>query len=74
MIHEMSSGTEGKAHEMFNYVRHMEFLYEKFAKHMAMFTGQKEKKVKEDMKIDYYMSAEEARKYGLIDAVQSKRE
>jgi ATP-dependent Clp protease protease subunit len=74
MIHEMSSGTEGKAHEMFNYVKHMEFLYEKFAKHMAQFTGQKEKKVKEDMKIDYYMSAEEAKNYGLIDAVQSKRE
>jgi ATP-dependent Clp protease protease subunit len=74
MIHEMSSGTEGKAHEMFNYVKHMEFLYEKFSKHMAQFTGQKEKKVKEDMKIDYYMSAEEAKNYGLIDAVQLKRE
>jgi len=74
MIHEMSSGTEGKAHEMFNYLKHMEFLYNKFAHHMSMLTGQKEKKIREDMKVDFYMSADEAVAYGLIDAVQSKRE
>jgi ATP-dependent Clp protease protease subunit len=74
MIHEMSSGTEGKAHEMFNYLKHMEFLYNKFAKHMSVLTGQKEKKIREDMKVDFYMSAEEAVAYGLIDAVQTKRE
>lgn len=74
MIHEISSGTEGKAHEMFNYVKHMEFLYNKFAKHMAGLTGQKEKKIREDMKVDFYMSADEAVEYGLIDAVQTKRE
>jgi len=74
MIHEMSSGTEGKAHEMFNYLKHMEFLYNKFAHHMSMLTGQKEKKIREDMKVDFYMSADEAVTYGLIDSVQSKRE
>jgi ATP-dependent Clp protease protease subunit len=74
MIHEMSSGTEGKAHEMFNYLKHMEFLYNKFAHHMSILTGQKEKKIREDMKVDFYMSADEAVEYGLIDAVQSKRE
>lgn len=74
MIHEMSSGTEGKAHEMFNYLKHMEFLYNKFAHHMSMLTGQKEKKIREDMKVDFYMSAEEAVAYGLIDSVQTKRE
>jgi ATP-dependent Clp protease protease subunit len=74
MIHEMSSGIEGKANEMFNYIKHMESLYDKFAKHMSIFTGQKEKKIREDMKIDYYMSAEEAVKYGLIDSVQTHRE
>lgn len=74
MIHEISSGIEGKAHEVFNYVKHMEQLYDKFAKYMSKFTGQKEKKIREDMKIDFYMSAEEAVAYGLIDAVQTKRE
>jgi ATP-dependent Clp protease protease subunit len=73
MIHEISSGTEGKAHEMFNYVKHLEASYEKFAKYMSKFTGQKLTKVKDDMKIDYYMSSEEAKNYGLIDEVQYNR-
>jgi len=69
----MSSGTEGKAHDMFNFVKHLEGLYAKFAQNMSKFTGQKLTKIKEDMKIDYFMSAEEAKKYGLIDEVQYSR-
>jgi ATP-dependent Clp protease protease subunit len=74
MIHEISSGTSGKAQEMFNYLDHMKALYKKFAEHMSKFTGQKLDKIKKDMTIDYYMSAEEAKKYGLIDEVQYRRE
>ena len=74
MIHEISSGTSGKAQEMFNYLDHMKSLYKKFAEHMSKFTGQKLDKIKKDMTIDYYMSAEEAKKYGLIDEVQYRRE
>ena len=74
MIHEISAGTSGKAQEMFNYLDHMKLLYKKFADHMAKFTGQKLDKIKKDMTIDYYMSAEEAKKYGLIDEVQYRRE
>ena len=73
MIHELSSGNEGKAHEIFSHTEHLKVLWEKMAKHYVGFTGQKLAKIKKDMHIDYYMSAEEALEYGLIDEVHEHR-
>ncbi len=73
MIHELSTGTEGKANQIRNYVKHMEYLWEKMAKHYVKYTGQKLSKIKRDMEIDYFMSADEAQKYGLIDEVHERR-
>jgi len=73
MIHELSSGSEGKFHDMeisFNQVKH---LYEKMAKYYVKFTGKTLKRIKQDMKKDFYMTADEAVNYGLVDEVQSKR-
>ena len=36
---------------------------------MAKNTGKPLKKIQEDMERDYWMTAEEAKKYGLVDAV-----
>jgi len=73
MIHELSSGMDGKYHDMKNRFEHTEMLYDKMAKHYVEFTGQKLSKIKKDMKKDYYMTAEEALEYGLVDAIQDKR-
>lgn len=73
MIHELSTGTSGKAGDVRNYVKHMESLYERMAKDYAKFTGQDLEKVKRDMERDYYMSAEEAKDYGLIDTIHIHR-
>jgi ATP-dependent Clp protease protease subunit len=73
MIHELSAGTQGKAGDIRNYVKHMEGRYEKMAKHYVGFTGQRLSKVKKDMEIDYFMSADEAKEYGLIDEVHENR-
>jgi len=73
MLHELSSGMDGKYHEMKNRFEHTQMLYDKMAKHYAEFTGQKLSKIKKDMKKDYYMTAEEALEYGLVDAIQDKR-
>lgn len=73
MIHELSGGTSGKAQDIFNAVDHQKELYEKMAKHYVKFTGQKLAKVKKDMARDHFLSAEEAKKYGLIDEVHIKR-
>jgi len=74
MIHELSSGTDGKYHDIKNYTKHLDESYEKMAEYYHKFTGQDVDKIKEDMKRDHYMSAEEAKEYGLIDEIQYKRE
>lgn len=74
MIHELSTGTEGKYHDIKNYTEHMDRRYETMAQYYHEFTGQDIDKIREDMKRDYYMSAEEAKEYGLIDEIQYKRE
>lgn len=73
MIHELSTGTQGKAGDVRNYVKHMERLYDKMAKHYVGFTGQKLAKIKKDMERDFFMYAEEAVGYGLIDEVHESR-
>jgi len=73
MVHEVSGGHHGKFHEMQNSFKQTEKLYEKMAKYYVEFTGQKLEKIKEDMKIDYFMSAEEAKVYGLIDGIYDGR-
>lgn len=73
MIHELSTGAEGKAGDVRNAYRHMEHLYEKMAKHYVGFTGQRLNKVKKDMERDFFMSATEAKEYGLIDEVHEHR-
>lgn len=74
MIHELSSGTGGKYNDIKNYTKHMDRIYEQMAKYYSEFTGQKLSKVKKDMERDYYMSAEEAKDYGLVDEIQYVRE
>jgi ATP-dependent Clp protease protease subunit len=74
MIHELSAGVGGKFHEIINRTDHIKRRYEKMAKNYVEFTGQKLSKIQRDMKIDYYMNAEEAKEYGLIDEIQYVRE
>jgi len=74
MIHELSTGTEGKYHDIKNYTDHMERRYATMAGYYHEFTGQPMDKIMEDMKRDYYMTSEEAKEYGLIDEIQHSRE
>jgi len=74
MIHELAGGAKGKYHEIKNSVKHLEVLYEKMAKQYVEFTGQKLKDVKKDMERDNFMTAQEAKDYGLIDEIQYNRE
>lgn len=69
MIHQPSYGTQGKITDMEIDLKEAQRLKERLAKIMADNTGQKLEKVKTDMERDYWMPAEEAKKYGLVDAV-----
>ncbi|MDQ5931082.1 MAG: ATP-dependent Clp protease, protease subunit [Patescibacteria group bacterium] len=72
MIHQPHGGAQGQISDIEitakEYSRTKDKLNEMIAKH----TGQKLDKVKKDTDRDYYMNAEEAKKYGIIDAVITK--
>ena len=72
MIHQPSSGTRGKVTDMEIDLKETLEVKEMLAKIMAKNTGQKLSKVKTDMERDYWMSPQEAVKYGLVDKVLSK--
>lgn len=72
MIHQPSSGTHGKVTDMEIDMKETLEVKEMLAKVMAKNTGQKLAKVKSDMERDYWMTPDEAVKYGLIDKVLTK--
>lgn len=73
MIHELTGGYQGKATDIEIHAKQALKLRNKMAKHYVEMTGQALRKIKKDMERDYYMSAEEAMEYGLIDSVQTSR-
>ena len=72
MIHQPSSGTRGKVTDMEIDLKESLEVKEMLAKILAKNTGQKLAKVKADMERDYWMSPDEALKYGLIDQIVTK--
>lgn len=69
MIHQPSSGTRGKMTDMEIDLKEGLAVKEKLSEVLAANTGQKLSNVKNDMERDYWMTAIEAKKYGLIDEV-----
>ena len=69
MIHQPSSGTRGKITDQEIDLKEGLTLKEKLAEILAKNTGQNLEKLKNDMERDYWMSAEEAVKYGIVDNI-----
>ncbi|HSD55950.1 MAG TPA: ATP-dependent Clp protease proteolytic subunit, partial [Candidatus Saccharimonadales bacterium] len=69
MIHQPSAGTRGKVTDMEIDLREGLRLKKRLNEIMAKSTGQKIEKITADMERDYWMPADEAKKYGLIDDV-----
>lgn len=74
MIHQPSSGTKGMVTDQEISLRESVRIKELLAKIIAKNTGQKLDKVKADMERDFWMSANEAVKYGLADEVIGARQ
>lgn len=72
MIHQPSSGTQGKITDQEITLREGIYLKQRLNELYARNTGQKLAKIEKDMDRDFWMSAEEAVKYGLIDQVITK--
>ncbi len=69
MIHQPSSGTQGKVTDQEITLREALRLKELLRDIIAKNTGQKKERVHEDMERDRWMTASEAKKYGIADAV-----
>ena len=71
MIHQPSSGTQGKVTDQEITLRESIYLKQRLNEILSKNTGQDISKIEKDADRDYWMSAEEAKKYGLIDEVIS---
>ena len=69
MIHQPSSGTEGKITDQEIALKEGIYLKQVLAEMMAKNTGKSVKEVEKAMDRDHWMSAEEAQKFGIIDKV-----
>lgn len=72
MIHQPLGGTEGQASDIAISAEHILKTKKNLVRIMAKNTGQSEAKIEKDLDRDFYMSADEAAKYGVIDKVISK--
>ncbi len=73
MIHQPLGGAQGQATDIEIQAKEILYLKKKLNQHLADHTGQPLEIIEEDTERDFFMSAEEAQNYGLIDQVISRK-
>lgn len=73
MIHQPSGGAQGQASDIEITYKEIQRTKDNLAAALAKHTGQTLKKIIKDMDRDYFMSADEAMEYGVIDKVLTER-
>ena len=73
MIHQPLGGSQGQAVDLEIYTKEIVTLRTRLNEIIAHHTGQTVKKIEKDCDRNYFMSAEEAKEYGLIDEVIYKK-
>ena len=73
LIHQVSGGFQGQGTDIEIQAREVLDLKRRLESIIAGHTGQPLEKVSKDMERDYYMTAEEAQSYGLVDQVIAHR-
>jgi len=69
MIHQVMGGSEGQATDVEIRTREMLRVRDQINKILAKHTGQPMAKIQKDTDRDFFMEADEARKYGIIDKI-----
>jgi ATP-dependent Clp protease protease subunit len=69
LIHQVMGGAEGQASDIDISARHILKVKDRLNKILAKNTRQPLDKIEKDSDRDFYMSAEEARKYGIVDKI-----
>lgn len=73
MIHQPSAGTKGRVSDMEIDLKEGLRMKKLLNEIMARNTGQPVKKIESDMERDFWLSADEAKKYGVVDKVIAHR-
>lgn len=73
MIHQPLGGVQGQATDMEIGMRKMQMVKETITKQMADFTGKKVKEVHDAMERDNWMTASQAKDFGIIDEVLTRK-
>jgi len=73
MIHQPLGGSQGQASMLEIYTKEILKIRDKLYEILSLHTGQKLEKIAEDSDRDFFMSAQEAKSYGLVDKVISTR-
>ncbi|NPA11851.1 MAG: ATP-dependent Clp endopeptidase proteolytic subunit ClpP [Epsilonproteobacteria bacterium] len=74
MIHQPLGGAQGQATDIEIHAKEILRMKKELNKILAENTGQSVRKIEKDTERDFFMSAEEAQKYGIIDKILKKRE
>ncbi|GBE17056.1 ATP-dependent Clp protease proteolytic subunit [bacterium BMS3Abin15] len=69
MIHQVMGSAQGQATDIDIHAKHIIKVKERLNKIMAKHSGQKLGKVEKDTERDYFMSAEEAKNYSIVDKI-----
>lgn len=69
MIHQVMGGAQGQATDVDIHAKHILKIKERINQILAKHTGQSLKKLEQDSDRDYFMSAEESKKYGIVDKI-----
>lgn len=72
MIHQVMGGAEGQASDIKIRAEHILKTKDKMNKLLASHTGQTVATIEKDSDRDYFMNAEEAKKYGIVDKIIKK--
>lgn len=73
LIHQPMGGFQGQATDIDIHAQEILRMRNDLNRILAQHTGQNIRKIKKDTERDYFMSAEEAKKYGIIDKVLERR-
>ncbi|MBR1984541.1 MAG: ATP-dependent Clp endopeptidase proteolytic subunit ClpP [Clostridia bacterium] len=74
MIHQPLGGAQGQASDIEIQARHIQHIKEKINKILSKNTNQSLEKIERDTDRDNYMSADEAKAYGLVDGIFISRD
>ncbi len=73
MIHQVMGGAQGQATDIEIHAKEILRIKENLNRLLAKHTGQPLTKVAKDVERDFFMTATEAKKYGIVDQIISKR-